>query len=420
VAVAAVLAACVHVRGSAQQPPAYPTPDPAAAYPATPTPPTSAYPPTTSYPATTGYPTTSYPAVTYPQPYPGVNSGFTSAPPPSGRFRDIFAGTLALVLQQTGTQVSASIAQGVSGSIANWFARKSMPASAAYPGYAPGYQTQAYPSTGAVTGYSGAPTGYPGAPTGYPGSDPSTGAGAYPGTNGYQVTPSDPTATGATPYPSTATATYPPASGYPSATGNPTSTVYAGMAFEVHLLTADGRDTAVDPTTYLFNTGDRFLVYYRPSLPGTVQIFNTNPLGQTSRIDTVNIAAGQLATLGPYQFTDNKGDETLQLLLSPCSDSNLLAATRDIVKVGGTAGATAGVNGGPANGGLANYGLASGGLALPACSAAATRGVKPKTREIRKVGVDGGTSYALDAVSQQELSSGQYDSRAVKIGFHHR
>jgi len=228
----------------------------------------------------------------------------------------------------------------------------------------------------------------------------------YPSTGGYPSTSG--TYPSANAYPS-ATGAYPPAAGgFDASAGNGASTVYAGMAYEVHLLTADGRDTAIDPTTYTFNTGDRFLVYYRPSLPGSVQIFNTNPLGQTSRIDTVNIAAGQLATLGPYQFTDNKGDETLQLLLSPCTDNSLLAQTRDIVKVGSTAGASSGL------------GVVNGGLSLPGCGSAATRGFKPKTREIRKVGVDGGTSYALDAVSQQELTSGQYAPRSVTIGFHHR
>ena len=63
----------------------------------------------------------------------------------------------------------------------------------------------------------------------------------------------------------------------------------------------------------------------------------------------------------------------------------------------------------------------SGGLSLPSCGRTLTRGLKkPKTRDIRKVGVEEGTSYALDQVSQREITSGQYDSRSVTITFHHR
>ena len=75
-------------------------------------------------------------------------------------------------------------------------------------------------------------------------------------------------------------------------------------------------------------------------------------------------------------------------MLSPCSSDQLLAATRDIVNVSATS----------AN----NYGSQ-----LGSCSGLATRGLKVKTRDITKVAVDGGTSFALDPVSRQELSSGQ-------------
>jgi len=38
---------------------------------------------------------------------------------------------------------------------------------------------------------------------------------------------------------------------------------------------------------------------------------------------------------------------------------------------------------------------------------------------IRKVGVEGSTSFALDPVSASELSSGQIAPREVTISFHH-
>ena len=34
--------------------------------------------------------------------------------------------------------------------------------------------------------------------------------------------------------------------------------------------------------------------------------------------------------------------------------------------------------------------------------------------------MDGGTAFALDPVSRQELSAGQVTAREVKIVFHHR
>lgn len=196
----------------------------------------------------------------------------------------------------------------------------------------------------------------------------------------------------------------PPSASYPPAQttspyNSPAPPLYAGMAYEVHALGRDGRAVPVDPSTYAFRTGDRFVVYYRPSLPGRVDVVNINPRGIESPIDVANVAGGQLVTLGPYEFASTTGDESLRLVLTPCNSPALLAATRDIVKVaGGAMGASA--------------------MPLAACSAA-TRGIKAKTRDIRRAEIDGGTSYALDAVSQQELITGQYASRQVTITFHH-
>jgi hypothetical protein len=177
----------------------------------------------------------------------------------------------------------------------------------------------------------------------------------------------------------------------------------------VHAVLPTGGTTPVNAATYEFHSGDRFVVHFRPSLPGRMDVYNVNPLGQQTRIDSVNMAAGQLTTLGPYQFAATIGDESLRLVLAPCGTDSLYAQTRDIVNVSNTAPGTA-----PAA-------AASTNLALPNCGAPTTRSVsKVKTRDIQKVAVDGTTSFALDPVSQTELTSGQLAPREITIYFHHR
>ena len=181
--------------------------------------------------------------------------------------------------------------------------------------------------------------------------------------------------------------------------------VYAGIAYEVHALSSDGHWAPIDPLSYQFRSGDRFMVYYRPSLPGRMQIYNVNPAGQQTLIDATDMAAGQLAGLGPYEFTNLTGDESLRLVLAPCSTPQLLVATRDIVKADLPPPSDA---------------QTGGGVHLENCSVTATRGVDVRTRDIQKVAADGNTSFALDPVSQQELTSGNVESRQVTIVFHHR
>jgi hypothetical protein len=64
------------------------------------------------------------------------------------------------------------------------------------------------------------------------------------------------------------------------------------------------------------------------------------------------------------------------------------------------------------------------GSQLGSGAALTTRGVDKgkgvRTRDIRNVALDGGTSFALDPVSRQELSSGNVTPREVTIVFHHR
>jgi hypothetical protein len=83
-------------------------------------------------------------------------------------------------------------------------------------------------------------------------------------------------------------------------------------------------ETAVDPATYIFHSGDRFLVYCRPSLPGRVRVSNVSPVVEV--IPIASLTAGELAKPGPYQLTDLVGDEALRLVLEPCSTPELVAA----------------------------------------------------------------------------------------------
>ena len=166
----------------------------------------------------------------------------------------------------------------------------------------------------------------------------------------------------------------------------------------------------MNAATHEFHTGDRFRVSFRPTLPGRLDIYNINPYGRETQIDSVEMAAGQLTTLGPYEFAATRGDEALRFVMTPCGTEQLLASTRDIVNVG--------------PGVTADYSTAapaSGGVSLQNCGAPTTRSVgQVKTRDIQKVGVDGTTSFALDPVSQVEMASGQLAPREFTVYFHHR
>lgn len=360
-----------------------------------------------------GYP--AYPSNTAPMPMPPQ-----PPPPQSHMIRELFAGTLAAVLQTaTGGLIGA-----VNGGIMNWFAKKGKAPAQGYAaaGYAP---MPAYPASAAPypsTSYPEASAYPPAAAPAYPAPES-----AYPST----AYPSTPYPTETT-YPAAADQAYASqAGGYPpgaqvydartgqTVTGgdNPYAmpasgydgTLYAGIAYEVHALSADGRSTPINAATYEFHTGDKFMVYYRPSLPGRMEVYNINPAGQQTLIDATNMAAGQMTGLGPYQFTSLKGDESLRLVLSPCSNPQLLAATRDIVRV--DAGPQTMPQMAPRT---------SGGVQLSSCDAPTTRGLEVRTRDIQKVAVDGMTSFALDPVSQQERASGQVTPREATIVFHHR
>jgi hypothetical protein len=177
--------------------------------------------------------------------------------------------------------------------------------------------------------------------------------------------------------------------------------IAAGLAFEVHRLNPGGATMLVDPAVHAFRTGERFVVFFRPSLPGRMDIYNINPAGQESLIDTQELAAGQLTRLGPYEFTAATGDEQLRLVMRPCTTPQLVSATRDIVRVSDTA-------------------PDGSGIVLQACDLSATRSVRAlPTRDIRKVTVEDGTQFALDPLTAEELASGQVSPREVTIRFRH-
>lgn len=176
----------------------------------------------------------------------------------------------------------------------------------------------------------------------------------------------------------------------------------AGMAFEVHRLERNGASAPVEPERHVFRTGDRFVVYYRPTLPGRVSVHNVNGERVDSRIDSVQVAAGQLAALGPYEFVGRHGDETLRIVLAPCTTPAMMKTTRSVVKVQGE---VAKPTSQPRLGG---------------CGDAAAQKNAARARSIRRVAVDGATAFALDPVSDGELSSGALAPREVTLRLKHR
>jgi hypothetical protein len=327
--------------------------------------------------------------------------------------RAMFAATVAQVAQTTGSAAIVTLADGLTGALQGWFdnRRQRKGANGAL-GNSYGAPTQKQSYTPPAPDPGQYPQGgYP--QTSYPqGADPN----AYPQTGGYpQTDPNGNYPAGVLPgngndgyssdgYPNTSVNT--PA-GYPPQNPAPPQ-LYAGIAYEIHLLQADGSTVPVDAATYSFRTGDQFRVFYRPSLPGRVDVFNINPAGNQALIDSSIVASGELASLGPYQFTELQGDETLILRLSPCMTPTLVATTRSIVKVPG-----------PQSNYPATY-QSNNTMGLGECSATATRGLKTRTRDIRKVSVESGTSFALDPIGANELGAGDMSARQVTLTLQHR
>jgi len=181
-----------------------------------------------------------------------------------------------------------------------------------------------------------------------------------------------------------------------------TSMLYAGLAYEVRLLTPSGGSRVVDPARHHFQTGDRFEVQYRPTLPGRVLVSNLDPAGNASTIDAQDVAAAQLKTLGPYEFVGSPGIETLQLAMTPCGSPEMNSVTRSIVKA--DAGAP----------------LVSAAPSIAECNDPRVRGLTRRIRSIEKTAVQGSTTYSLDAVSKDERQSGLLAQRTVSISLQHR
>lgn len=214
------------------------------------------------------------------------------------------------------------------------------PQAPAYPTSAPAYPSPSpgYPASAAQGGMQPAANPYPGNTQTY--TPPTS---TYPATtdpNAYPApTPAYPPAANTYPAPNTVNQSAGYGAGYPNAapyggapaagqsyappapqvydtrtgqlvTGaaNPYSTrgvgmengIYAGIAYEVDAIGADGHTAPINTVTYEFHTGDKFTVYYRPSLPGHMEIYNVNPQGQQTLIDSSTMAAGQMVALGPY------------------------------------------------------------------------------------------------------------------------
>lgn len=316
-------------------------------------------------------------------------------PPKQNPFKQLFAGTLSAVLQTTGVGLATGLTQVMTGAIQNWF-NKAPKAPA---------NVVADPAAG-MGGMGAMPTGMPAGMT-----DPMAGMqspGGMPGAapdpmGGMSMPPPAPMGGGM------------PMTGAPM--GMQPSTppaIYAGLAYEVQLLSRTGETMTVDPATHVFATGDRFVVMYRPSLPGQVALYNTTyshdgrPLGPEKIVDTVNVAAGELTRLGPYEFRNNQGQEALRLLLTACRNEQLMATTRDIVKVDDAPVAAQPAAAPPA-------------INFQNCSNVSTRSVDgPQPRDIVKVSSEEGTMFALDPVSPQEIQAGNIAPRELTLTFNHR
>lgn len=292
-----------------------------------------------------------------PETYYGQGMESAAGAPRAGT-RGLFVATLAaLIAQGLGNGVGTALSQGLGGSITKWFG------------------------------------GEPGAGSSGPASSLSA---ALPDPVGPIGTLSS---MGSTSLPASVHASATPVTSSVSGEVKALADLQAGVAFEIHLIGADAAVRPVDPAQHVFRTGDQFQVHYRPTLPGRVRVFNINPQGAESRIDSVKVAAGQLVSLGPYRFVGAQGDETLKLVLQPCSSPALAAATRSIVKV------------------AVKFGSAGPALRVGDCGAAV---MPAKVRSVGKATMDGTTAFAFDPLSPDEARSGLIEARELRISLQHR
>jgi hypothetical protein len=372
-------------------------------------------------------PQSNYPQYPQPSTYPPTYAAPSAPNGAAQPMRSLFAASLAQMAQATGQGAALAVADGLTGALRDWFDRRRV-RKAGYAGggqvpqpqYGGGYNpsTMSQPATTDSNYQNQNPNPNPNGGYGTlpAAADPNMPQGTYQGA--YQDPNTPQTGPNVPDYSLPSQGSYDPnyspaipqssqqASGqYAGAQPAGAAQLYAGIAYEIHLLGPGGASTPVDPVSYSFRSGDQFRVYYRPALPGQVDVYNVNAAGQNTHIDAVNVAAGELASLGPYEFSDMTGEETLILRLTACVTSSSMNVTRNIVKAHGTS----------------NMGSSAASPQIAACSDVITRGLKPTTvRDIRKATVEGGTSFALDAISPAEMSSGRYEPRQVTITLHHR
>jgi hypothetical protein len=178
------------------------------------------------------------------------------------------------------------------------------------------------------------------------------------------------------------------------------SGLQAGVAYQVSLVGRDGSRTLVDPAQRAFGTGERIALAYRTNLPGVVEVYNIDSTGREELIDQQLMGAGQLANLGPYEFVNVKGEETLRIVLRPCVGGDANSGTRGMVRA-------------QVNPELGNK--------LVGCDDPAMRQQqRTASRGIAKVQLEGGTNFALDPLSRSEIESGRLDPREVRVRFSHR
>ncbi|MBL8323403.1 MAG: hypothetical protein JNJ89_00435 [Rubrivivax sp.] len=292
---------------------------------------------------------------------------------PGRRPRGLFLATIYSLLAQG---IGSSMAQGMGGSITRWFEARN----AALPPNLP------------------------------PGSNL-----AAPGATPPPLGTAEPTAQTAANWPS------PQPAGVATGSDTAAPQLFTGVAYEVHLQGRDGMPIPVDPATHVFRTGERFVVHYRPNLPGRVEIHNVNPLGVETRIDALDVAGGELATLGPYEFADAKGDEMLRIVLSPCTTPPLMTATRNIVKPPEVRVATTAAPGLRRGAAHAPAEPAQASWALAACGSPAQKAAQRfSPRDIRKPVREGSTNFALDPIDRTELVNGALAPREITILLMHR
>jgi hypothetical protein len=400
-----------------------------------------------------------YPAPGYPPPgYPA---------PQAHPIRQLFAGTIAALLQGVSGGLVGTVTQGLNGSITAWFNRKQQQVGAlpygvpGYPGATPGAYPQAttsypqagvtYPQTGSTTypqttPYPQSATTYPQAATTYPGATTTYPQATYPQTTA-------PYPQGTTAYPQTATA-YPQATtAYPQGTTTypQAATTYPGATTYPQATAAYPQTATTYPTaTQVFDpqTGQASTAAVTAPAAGSTMptlfagvAYEVHALGPGGSDTQINAATYQFRTGDQFKvyFRPSTPGRMDVYTINPLGQQTLIdsvsMAAGQLTTLGpyaftATTGdeslrlvltpcATAQLLASTRDIVNVSSGSQPAPVTLPGCSATASRGVSLATRDIQKVAVDGSTSFALDPIAQSELAAGQVTPRAVTIYFHH-